>query len=242
MSIVNRNQLKKAFEKGSIPSQEDFENLIDSMLHKKDDGLISEDEGLKISAKGSARKLISFFNNMSDFKSKWSIEQHPKNTTEFGLNLIDDQGVSRLFISADGNIGIGTVAPQTKLQIEGNVHMQGRRGTHTYGKIPGDGQWYTITPKLNQCHAFEVIAKIGKPGKGLYAMTHAFALSTFGSSSNRIQKIQAYYGSFRNKITLRWVGTTFNYYLQMKTKRNYGKENFIKYYVTNLWWEDDDED
>lgn len=54
-------------------------------------------------------------------------------------------------------------------------------------------------------------------------MTHAIGLSTFGDSSNKINTIKAYYGSFRNKINLRWVVGTFNYSLQMKTQCDYGK-------------------
>ncbi|MEL6412778.1 MAG: adhesin [Bacteroidota bacterium] len=239
MAIVNRSELKKAFEKGAIPSQEDFENLVDSMFHKQDDGLISQEDGLKLSPKGSARNLITFFNNLSDFKPRWGIEQYPKNNPEFGLNLVDQQGESRFFLQADGNIGIGTLNPTTKLDVNGNINMQGRRGTYASGEVPGDGQWHNITPKLNECHAFEVTAKIGKLGRGLYSMIHAFALSTFGNSRNRIRKTEAHYGSFRNRLELRWAGTTFNYYLQIRTRRNYGDASMIKYYITNLWWEED---
>jgi hypothetical protein len=72
-------------------------------------------------------------------------------------------------------------------------------------------------------------------------MTHAIALSTFGRSNNTIHKTKAYYGSFRNKIDLRWVGDTFNYTLQIRTNQDYGEESMIKYYVTNLWWEDEEQ-
>lgn len=239
MAIVNRGELKKAFEKGAIPSQEDFENLVDSMFHKQDDGLISQEEGLKLSPKGSNRKMVTFFNNLSDLKPKWGIEQHPKNSPQFGLSFTDQQGESRLYIQSGGNVGIGTLNPTAKLDVNGNLHTQGRRGTYATGEVPGDGQWHNITPKLTDCHAFEITAKIGKPGRGLYSMIHAFALSTFGRSSNRIRKTGAHYGSFRNKIDLRWTGSTFNYYLQIRTRRNYGDESMIKYYVTNLWWEEE---
>lgn len=239
MAITSREGLKKNFEKGSIPTQQDFEDLIDSMFHKQDDGLISQDYGLRLSPKGSSSKLVTFFNNLNDFKPTWSIEQYPKNSPEFGLNISDRHGESKLFIQANGNIGIGTTNPQEKLTVNGSISMHGRRGTYASGEVPGDGNWHNITPPLNACHAFEVMAKIGKPGRGLYAMTHAIALSTFGHSSNKINKTKAYYGSFRNKIDLRWAGETFNYVLQIRTQRAYGEDSMIKYYVTNLWWEDE---
>lgn len=238
MAIVNREQLKRAFSKGAIPSEQDFENLIDSVFHKQDDGLMSQEEGLKLSPKGSGRKIAAFLNNISDFKPQWSIEQHPKNSPEFGLNFTNYHGESTLFLQSDGNVGIGTNSPTAKLEVAGNVNMHGRRGTYATGEVPGDGNWHNITPKLNQCHAFEVMAKIGKPGRGLYSMIHAFALSTFGRSKSKINTTEAHYGSFRNKLELRWVGQTFDYYLQVRTHRNYGDQSMIKYYITNLWWED----
>jgi hypothetical protein len=240
MAIASRAQLKQAFEKGAIPTQQDFENLIDSMSHKEEGGIISEEDGLKLSPKGSNSKIITFFNNLSDFKPKWSIEQYPYHSAEFGLNLVDEQGDSKLFIQYNGNIGIGTSNPTSKLDVQGNVSLHGRRGTYAAGEVPADGTWYTITPQLTQCHAFEVIAKASKPGRGLHAMVHAFALSTFGSSKSQINKTHAYYNSFRDKIDLRWAGGTFNYYLQIKTKRNYGEGYLIKYYMTNLWWEENE--
>jgi hypothetical protein len=63
MAITTRIDLKKAFEKGAVPTQQDFSNLIDSMIHKQEDGLISEDDGLRLSPKGSDKKLLSFFDS-----------------------------------------------------------------------------------------------------------------------------------------------------------------------------------
>jgi hypothetical protein len=238
MAILDRVKLRQIFSEGAIPSQEDFENLIDSMIHKLDSGSISQEDGLRLSPQGSDKRMISFFENISNFKPTWTLEQYPRNSSDFGLNLVDQNGESKFFIQKDGNIGIGTKTPTTKLDVDGNISMIGRRGTYASGNIPGDTQWYNITPKLNACHAFEVIAKIGKPGKGLYSMIYAIALSTFGRSKNEISKTCAFYGSFTNKIDLRWHGETFNYYLHMRTKRNYGKDTMIKYNITNLWWDD----
>ncbi|MDD9139790.1 MAG: adhesin [Candidatus Cardinium sp.] len=239
MAITNREKLKKNFEKGAIPTHNDFEDLIDSMFHKQDDGLISPDNGLSLSPKGDSSKLITFFNSLNDFKPTWSIEPYPKNSSAFGLNLTDKNGESKFFIESNGYVGLGTLNPSERLTVQGNINMHGRRGNYASGKVAGDGQWHDITPALNACHAFEVIAKIGKEGCGVHALTHAIALSTFGGSSNKIQKIRAYYGSFRNRIDVRWKGSTFNYTLQIRSMRDYGEGSMLQYYVTNLWWEEE---
>jgi hypothetical protein len=241
MAITSRIDLKKSFEKGAVPTQQDFSNLIDSMIHKQEDGLISEDNGLRLSPTGSDKRLLSFFDSLNNFKPTWTIEQYPKNSSEFGLNIADQEGDSKLFIRYDGHVGIGTLNPSTTLEVNGNISSQGRRGTYMTGQVPGDSNWYAITPKLNQCHAFEIIAKINKPGRGLHAMLHAFALSTFKGAKSTINKSHAYYSSFRDKIDLRWGGANFSYYLEIRTKRNYGEGNMISYYITNLWWEDEED-
>lgn len=49
---VNRETLKKAFEKGNTPKQKDFENLIDSMPNFLDDGaVVFGDEGFELFTK-----------------------------------------------------------------------------------------------------------------------------------------------------------------------------------------------
>jgi DNA-binding transcriptional regulator YhcF (GntR family) len=56
MDKKNRETLKNYFKKGSLPSEKEFANLIDSMLNTIDDGFEkTEDEGLKISAPGQFR-------------------------------------------------------------------------------------------------------------------------------------------------------------------------------------------
>jgi hypothetical protein len=237
MAIIDKIQLKQAFEEGAIPTQDDFENLIDSMVHKHDNGFISKEDGLKLSPQGSDKKLISFFEDIGDFKPRWSLEGKFDGDKPFSLNLLNDKNNSVLFIENNGNIGIGTTNPATTLDVDGNISMQGRIGTYAHGIVPADGNWYAITPKLTNCHAFEVVAKVAKTGKGLHAMVHAIALSTFGKSKSKINVTQAYYGSFINKIDLRWEGQTFNYTLQMRTRRNYGQDVMIKYNITNLWCE-----
>ena len=238
MSIVSRNELKKAFSTGATPSQGDFFNFIDSVIHKKEDGLFSDEHGLRILPTGGSKKIISFFNNINLNSPIWSLEYVPRSQTLYDLNFINPNGESVFFVNIDGFVGLGTDKPANRLDVVGNVSMHGRRGSFKQGEVPGDGQWHVIVPTLNKCQAFEIIAKINKPGKGMHAMTHAIALNTFNGDGKEINHTYAYYGSRRDRIKFRWTGTDFNYSLEAKTCRDYGEGFNIKFYVTNLWWEE----
>ena len=235
MSVIEKNKLKKAFEAGSIPSQADFENLIDSMVHKFDDGFVSEDKGLRLSPRGEKSKLMSFFETISDFDEKWSIERSYNTNDDFSLNIKNRNNESVMTLLSNGNIGINNTSPASTLDVNGTITSSSRRGSFAAGQIPADGNWYVIVPKLSDCHAFEVVAKASAKGRGMHSMIHAIAISTFGNSNSKVQTVNAYFGSMLNKIDLRWRGDTFNYNLQMRTRRNFGEGCMANYHVTNLF-------
>jgi hypothetical protein len=79
------------------------------------------------------------------------------------------------------------------------------------------------------------MAYAGVKGKGKYALLHATAISTFGKSRSKISKTCAYYGFWWNKITLRWIGETKDFRLQIKTKSNFGEGVKIHFKITKLW-------
>lgn len=102
-------------------------------------------------------------------------------------------------------------------------------------QAPADGKWHDIIKGLDSCTAYEIVAKVSKEKHGRHALIHAFAISTFGKSRNKIRTTQGYYGGFWNKMKLRYVGSTYNYKIQIRTGSNYGDDIYIKYYIRELW-------
>lgn len=235
MKILDRIKLKKLFQTGAVPTQEDFESLIDSMMHKSDSGIISKENGLKLSPYGKNNQLISFFENLTDFKEKWSIEKTATPEDHFGLSILNEKRDYLITLKSDGKIGIKKTNPIYDLDISGTLATTSRVGNYAYGKVPADGNWYVIVSNLSECNIFEIVAKSSKKGHGLHSMIHAIAISTYGKSNNTIKINSAYYGSLFNKIDLRWDGDTFNYNLQIRTKADYGDNTYIKYHITKLW-------
>jgi hypothetical protein len=233
MALQNRNTLKNFFRKGSIPSENNFSDLIESMLNKVDDGMSKTiDDGLTLSPIGTSKKLISFFKSIEDKNPAWGIEIDSGNANLSFNNRLSE---SVLTLTQDKKVGINNTEPKHELDVNGTVAMRQRVGTYQQGRVLADGNWHVILEKLNGCQAFDIIAGIGKKRTGKYAILHAYALSTFGRSRNKIQTHQAYYGSRCNKIELRWTGTTYEYNLEMRTRCSYDGDFYVNYNITTLW-------
>jgi hypothetical protein len=240
--VLGREDLKKHFRNGQVPTEYDFAFLIDSMINKQDDGFRKEnDNGFVISTTGNSKKLITFLKNVNDLDPFFAIEKDEQGTSSMRFNpVIDDADETAdeksFFFGVEGKLGVGKRSEENlKLDVNGFAGSKGRIGTYASGDVPADGKWHTILEGLDNCSAFEVIARTGKKGTGKFAIMHAFALSAFGNSRSRIRKTSAHYGFFWNKLNLRFRGSTHNYSLQLRTNTNYGSNIDIFYKITNLW-------
>lgn len=247
-----REDLKKFFRNGGIPTENHFSNLIDSMINKQDDGFSKDDEnGLRLSSRGNSRKLITLYKNMDDTTPFFFIEKDEQDIAGLRFTAAENAdkkkgGKTReeensFFFHVNGSLGLGTRSNKDyKLQVQGFAAMEGRVGTFLQGDIPANGRWHTIIDGLDNCQAFEVMARTGKKGFGKFAILHAYALSAFGKSRSKITKTSAYFGFFWNKIGIRWKSNgTHDFALQLRTNCNYGHDIKIHYKVTRLW--DDDQ-
>lgn len=247
-NLWNRESLKNFFRKGQAPSEVHFAYLIDSTINKLDDGFTKTDtNGLQLSPTGPTNNIISIFRDPSEENPSWRINlQNDENGSGLSISSIqeNEDGIatpeSRLFLANNGNIGIGTTNPRTRLEVQGTLASSARIGANT-GRVPGNGQWQDILTGLSGMQAFEAVARIdGRPNHGKRAMTHAIALCSFGHSG-RIRQTRAYIGMFWNRIEFRWLREEKDHYkLQLRTRTNYGltKEGIsyeIRYHLTQLW-------
>lgn len=236
---LNRASLKSVFGNGTRPDASNFGSLIDSTVNIVDDGISKNmKDGLILSPEGKeSNRLVSFYENILDNEPDWSVEMVQEGAK--GLGIVEpiegEESQTRLFFETGGKLGVNTLRPQTTLEVNGIFGAKSRVGTYKLASVPADGNWHTIIPDLDGSNAFEVMAQVGKVKTGKYALLHALALSTFGKSRSKIKTTQAYYGWWWNKISLRWQGSTFNYSLQIRTRSDYGKGQYIKFYVTKLW-------
>ncbi len=242
MAMKDRNTLKHYFKKGDIPSEAEFEHLIDSGINKIDDGFSkTRDHGLMISGVGGSENLISFYEEIQDEDAQWVISINKEDTISGEKNDLEirnpESEIPLLTFNKEGRMGINEPMPKTELDVNGWISSKGRLGSYAGGStIPADGSWYAITPALNHCQAFEIVARTGIKDSGMHAIMHAVAVSAYGNSSSSIRKTRGCYNFWKPvRLQLRWTGSTYAFQLEMRCKQNLGRDVQIKYFITQLW-------
>lgn len=251
MAMKDRNTLKNYFKKGNLPSQANFENLIDSSVNKIDDGFSkTEDEGLMLANPGSSEKIISLYENIEDEYAQWALELNKADSKNPGPqaalsfvapNAEPGKDAAVLTLVKKGKIGINQPDPQYDLHVNQWIASKGRVGTYNAcQEIPANGNWHRIVENLNYCQGFEIVARTGIKNTGKHVVIHAIAMSAFGDSHSTIRVTGARYSFWRKlRIELRWTGDTFKYHLEMRCKQNLGADTKIKYHITQLWSDED---
>jgi hypothetical protein len=250
MEKLDRRALKDKFKRGRMPAEQDFANLIDSMVNILEEGFDkSSDDGLKISQLMGSGRLLSFYENIAVDSPQWFMELGlGDNKLHFGtpatprvLSLrsyseqVNGQEIARVAV------GVNKEVPEATLDVEGTVAATGRMGKPGEFTAPADGNWWDITPALTGCEAIEVVAGVGgQDTDGKYALLHAIALNTFNGTGS-IKQQQAFYGAKCNRIELRWLAVpdlgSFHFKLQIRVLCSYGAGVEIKYHLTRLWFD-----
>lgn len=277
MAKKNRSTLKRYFEKGSLPSQDGFEHLIDSALNRLDEGFDRTPEnGFEITLVGKKdKRLISFFTSPESKDAVWTMEYDAEQEGLLIKKPARDPGTAAdtksvtdtdakefvaMTFSGDGHVGVNNREPIHTLDVGGVIASHGRLGANQYRQkfadnrydhqktVAADGVWHDIVGPLRGCHAIEVVAGVGKKDSGQYALMSALAMNTFNPSGwfsnflnlkKRIKYHHAYYLTRGNRIELCWETKADGYYLQMRTRCGYGGDVKIRYYLTQLWFDED---
>lgn len=229
-----RQTLKESFKQGKRPSEQDFENLIDSTMNILDDGFSKSPEtGMGLAPLLEKGTVLSVFRKTSDSKPQWeiAIEQQEGNL-EIRKHQ-DDKTIPVLTLKTNGSILYGEEGKEAL--FSGRVTIPVREGVYAQS-VPADGKWHDITGDLDGSQALEIVAVAGKKNSGKHAVLMAFATSCFGKHG-KIKKIRSYYGQYGYKICIRWRKSEEGENqcrLQLKTRFHYGEEIQINAHITSL--------
>jgi hypothetical protein len=215
MAKKNRSTLKRYFDKGNLPSAEQFADLVDSTLNTIDEGFDkTPKDGFQISLIGDHERLISFFKPGVPKNAVWSID-YEKKRDRLLITKPDADANAPPAMAFRGQGKLDSSTPAYTVEVGGVIAAEGRIGANPNGEktVAADGEWHDIAGPLKGCHAIEVMAGVGKQGSGKYALMNAIAMNTFNprgwwsdflSLKKRIKYHHAYYLSRGDRIKLRW--------------------------------------
>jgi hypothetical protein len=261
-----RERLRKFFENGKRPDEDQFRDLIDSNLNMLDEGFTrSPENGFEISTPVGQDALMSF---LSDARSAsedddngsridWRIA-HGEDGDQLRFQVPGRSGDSEPFqsiVQLDKS-GLLDVFGQEK-NSGGVIRSGGRQGWEPREdlrqEIVTDGKSHAIAEDLEGMQAFEVVAGAHDPENRRVSLMHAIALSTFNRKNPwwygllrrqmGIRYTQAYWGSRCDKLELQWDGESGKdktYQLKIRSKCDWrkggGNAVQIHCHVTRLWF------
>lgn len=196
-------------------------------------GVTNPTEKFEVNGRGKAHSFTLENNGQADvhYHDTASAQNWQQGVNGHGFFLY--QNGFRMVVKKDtGNVGIGTTSPSHKLQVDGTARLSGRTGGALRGTVPANGQWHNITGSLNGLNAYEVIASASTAG--YHCMAHGICCAAFGGHTNQCKVTFAVHGPDSNKIEMRFVGSTYDYYLQIRTAFDYPGEIPIQYSVSQL--------
>ena len=269
MTKQDRATLKSFFRSGALPTAEDYRDLIDSTVNQVDDGFAKTDsDGLRLNSVGSSLRVLSLYQGLGTPKPSWVMEhgetlgslhlRPDQGKSALGISTgeadpaqAEDALAPGLTLTPDGRVGVNLDAPGWRLDVGGVARMQGRTGvtSHKIPHVPADGKWHDITQAITGCQCLEVVAGTGgDPGKGRYSLVHAIAMNAFHPRNpilnwlfrrRAIRTQTAMYGSFADRIKLRWVADEKQHHfrLQLRTNAHFGDGKMVRYTITRLWFD-----
>ena len=139
-----RVTLKEYFEADKMPTEGNFADLVDSALNKTDDQLFINVKGegentarfigvgstdpnspLSIQNRTGDSKLIGLESNSGS--EEWNISINPENGNNGLLIVNNDNPDASLMLDANGNIGMGTLQPDTNLKLDVKGEIKGSK-------------------------------------------------------------------------------------------------------------------
>lgn len=213
MSQRDRKTLKSYFEKGDVPTEKQFADLIDSVPNFAEDGIKREDGGWSFYPTSDKPLRLSLRESQAG-NAVWTLELTP----EKSLTITNEKGKTVMELAQDRSVTFhGTVrqdgdtpSPAPEPSGEG------------YITLPADKQWHDLPVDLSRegfgCRVFNIYAAFRNPDLGLNKLTLATAVWQ-DFAMNRIKSPQKHWWGWSGGVKIRWQVSDGALHLQVRSRR-----------------------
>lgn len=237
----DRETLKSYFQKGMVPTEEQFAALIDSLHNINDDGYLtsSEDDGLILSPAGKGRGLASLYNrhpSSPDARPLWRISLKDDDS----LVISNSRGEDVMSIGPDGSM---TMTKGKDLGSEEDMEeKKAENAQDSVGivKVRADGYWHDLPVETaakresEGCRIYRISACWHHPGSAKYGFCEAIASHSDGKR-RRVTSRRKHWWGWSGKIKIRWQVHDRNLYLQIRSRRGRYGDEYISCRTETLW-------
>lgn len=222
----NRSVLKSYFQKGDVPTEQQFAELIDSVSNIVEDGQVTRTPSGWAFFPGQAGHLdIGLYTEEPltevDIPA-WTLAVTP----EKKLTVRNANGEAVMEALQDKSIVL-----YGSLKVEDEITATAYRTTggggitpsgEGYLTVPADKQWHDLPIDVSRegfgCRVYSVYASFREQGTGLCQLTRATAL-WLNFMQQRIESPQKHWWGWTGSVRFRWQMREKNIYLQIRTKK-----------------------
>ena len=213
MDRKDRHTLKSYFQKGDVPTEEQFAELIDSVPNIVDDGeAVRTEDGWALYPRKGGKMGVSLHEAGSEKAAAWKLTL----TSDKGLAIKNEAGEALLELKQDKNIVL-----HASVQQEGGGD-EPEPDPQDYLVIEADKKWATlkeITDIKESSRVYTVMALYRDREFGICKLTRAIAIC-LNNVEQWVESPRKHWWGWSGYIRLRWQADRDKTYLQIRSTSN----------------------
>lgn len=212
MDRKDRHTLKSYFQKGDVPTEEQFAELIDSVPNIVDDGeAVRTEDGWALYPRKGGKMGVSLHEAAGE-PAAWKLTL----TSDKGLAIKNEAGEALLELKQDKNIVL-----HASVQQEGGGD-EPEPDPQDYLVIEADKKWATlkeITDIKESSRVYTVMALYRDREFGICKLTRAIAIC-LNNVEQWVESPRKHWWGWSGYIRLRWQADRYKTYLQIRSTSN----------------------
>lgn len=209
MDRKDRNTLKSYFQKGNVPTEQQFAELIDSLANIKEDGqAVRTKEGWALYPQKDGQMCVRLY-EAEGGTAAWTLAL----TSEKGLTVENEKGEILLELKQDK-----TIALYATIQKDGGC----KPDPEDYREVKADKRWTNlieISDEKGGNRVYVVIALYRDPNLGICKLTRATAIY-LNSLEQWVESPRKHWWGWSGRVRLRWQAKDGHIYLQICSTKN----------------------